>query len=114
MADRAASSISNAAGIRYLAVKPERRGAGIGRSATAYCIGRARELGKSAVILHTTRTMPTAWATYERKGFQRCAEIDFQQGPLKVFGFRLDLAATDPLFTVAPAIRDAASPELSE
>jgi hypothetical protein len=47
-------------------------------------------------------------------GFQRCAEIDFQQGPLKVFGFRLDLAETGPLFTVAPAIRDAASPELSE
>ena len=30
--DRAASSIPNAAGIRYLAVKPERRGSGIGRS----------------------------------------------------------------------------------
>jgi ribosomal protein S18 acetylase RimI-like enzyme len=112
--DRAASSISNAAGIRYLAVKPERRGGGIGRSLTAYCIGRARELGKSAVILHTTRAMPTAWAMYERMGFQRCAEIDFQQGTLEVFGFRLDLAATDPLFTGAPAIRDAASPGLSE
>ena len=91
--DGAASSISNAAGIRYLAVKPERRGDGIGRSLTAYCIGLARELGKSAVILHTTRAMPTAWAMYERMGFQRCAEIDFQQGSLEVFGFRLDLAA---------------------
>jgi len=100
--ERAGSLISNAAGIRYLAVKPERRGGGIGRSLTAYCIGRARELGKSAVILHTTRAMPTAWAMYERMGFQRCAEIDFQQGTLEVFGFRLDLVATGPLFTVTP------------
>jgi GNAT superfamily N-acetyltransferase len=57
-----ASSIPNAAGLRYLAVKPERRGSDIGRALTTYCIGLARELGKSAVILHTTKAMPTAWA----------------------------------------------------
>jgi GNAT superfamily N-acetyltransferase len=92
----AASSISNAAGIRYLAVKPGCRGSGIGRSLTAYCIGRARELSKSVVVLHTTRAMPMAWAMYERMGFQRCAEIDFQQGTLEVFGFTLALVATAP------------------
>jgi GNAT superfamily N-acetyltransferase len=89
----AASSISNTAGIRYLAVKPESRGSGIGRSLTAYCVDVARGLGKSTVILHTTKAMPRAWAMYQRMGFQRCPEIDFQQGTLEVFGFRLDLAA---------------------
>ena len=87
----AASAILNAAGIRYLAVKSEFRGNGIGRSLTAYCIDRARELGKSAVILHTTRPMATAWAMYSRMGFQRHPQIDFQQGNLEVFGFRLEL-----------------------
>jgi GNAT superfamily N-acetyltransferase len=110
--DQAASSISNAAGIRYLAVKPERRGSGIGRSLTAYCIGLAHELGKSAVVLHTTKAMPTAWAMYERMGFQRCVAIDFQQGRLEVFGFRLDLGGKP--FAVAPAIRDSASLGVSE
>ena len=60
----AASTISNAAGIRYLAVKTDFRGNGIGRSLTAYCVDRAREFGKSAIILHTTRPMATAWAMY--------------------------------------------------
>jgi GNAT superfamily N-acetyltransferase len=105
----AADSISNAAGIRYLAVKPECRRSGIGRSLTTHCIGRARKLGKSAVILHTTRAMPTAWAMYERMGFKKCVEIDFQQGSLEVFGFRLDLLSTAPPFTAAPANRRAAS-----
>jgi ribosomal protein S18 acetylase RimI-like enzyme len=88
-----ATSISNAAGIRFLAVKPECRGKAIGRTLTAFCIDRARELGKSAVILHTTKAMATAWAMYERMGFDRCAEIDFRQGTLEVFGFRLQLGS---------------------
>jgi GNAT superfamily N-acetyltransferase len=110
--DGVASSISNAAGMRYLAVKPERRGGGIGRTLTAYCIGLACELGRSAVILHTTKAMPAAWAMYERMGFQRCAELDFQQGALEVFGFRLNLPGAP--FTVAPAIGDSASLGVSE
>jgi GNAT superfamily N-acetyltransferase len=110
--DEAASLISNAAGIRYLAVKPERRGFGIGRALTVYCIALAYDLGKSAVILHTTKAMPTAWAMYERMGFQRCVEIDFRQGSLEVFGFRLDLDTTGSPFTAA--IRDSASLSVSE
>ena len=102
----AAGSITNAAGVRYLAVKPEFRGNGIGRSLTAYCVDRARELGKSAVILHTTRPMATAWAMYSRMGFQRYAEIDFRQGTLDVFGFRLELEprrSSMPVMTVPPS-----------
>jgi len=44
-------------------------------------------------VLHTTRVMQTAWAMYEGLGFVRFPEIDFRQGSLDVFGFRLDLTA---------------------
>lgn len=88
----AAGLIANAAGIRYLAVKPESRGSGIGRSLTVHCVNLASDLGKSAVILHTTKAMPAAWAMYQRMGFEPYPEIDFQQGALEVFGFRLDLS----------------------
>jgi GNAT superfamily N-acetyltransferase len=87
-----ASSITNAAGIRLLAVRREWRGEGIGKALTSFCIEHARSLHKSKVILHTTRVMRTAWSMYERFGFERFPEIDFQQGSLEVFGFKLELA----------------------
>ena len=84
----------DAAGIRLLAVDPAHRGAGVGRALTERCLDEARAIGNSAVLLHTTRAMATAWRMYERLGFARCAEIDFQQGELAVFGFRLRLSPT--------------------
>lgn len=86
-----AGEVPDAAGIRLLAVRPESRGSGVGKALARFCIDRALDLGRSTVILHTTRAMETAWAMYERLGFQRFPEIDFQQGSLDVFGFRLDL-----------------------
>ncbi|HKE14504.1 MAG TPA: GNAT family N-acetyltransferase [Kofleriaceae bacterium] len=86
-----ATSIPDAAGIRLLAVAPEGRGRGIGKALTHACIARARELGRSKVILHTTKAMTVAWGMYERLGFERLPDVDFQQGSLAVFGFALDL-----------------------
>jgi ribosomal protein S18 acetylase RimI-like enzyme len=86
-----ASRLPDAAGIRLLAVKPEWRGSGIGKALTGFCIERARSLGRSRVILHTTGAMQTAWGMYERLGFERLPEIDFSQGRLAVFGFQLAL-----------------------
>ena len=88
----AVSSIPNAAGIRLLAVAPAHRGRGLGELLTRECLARARALGRTQVILHTTRAMRTAWSLYERLGFTRAPELDFAQGALEVFGFRLDLA----------------------
>lgn len=88
-----ASAIANAAGIRLLAVSAASRQMGVGKALTEHCVERARELGKSRVILHTTRAMDTAWRMYERMGFTRFPEIDFQQGRLEVFGFNLQLRA---------------------
>lgn len=86
-----AGAVPNAAGIRLLAVNPATRGMGIGKALTQFCIDEARRLGRAHVILHTTRAMQTAWGMYERMGFERFPEIDFQQGKLEVFGFRLAL-----------------------
>jgi hypothetical protein len=35
--------------------------------------------------------MKTAWAMYERRGFQRSEDLDFQGGQFQVYGFRLAL-----------------------
>jgi ribosomal protein S18 acetylase RimI-like enzyme len=86
-----ADSVPDAAGIRLLAVAPESRGLGVGKALARYCVVRAAELGKSKVILHTTRSMQTAWSMYERMGFERFPEIDLRQGDLDIYGFRLDL-----------------------
>jgi len=86
-----ASDIPDAAGIRLLAVNAECRGRGIGKALTRFCLERARVLGRSRVILHTTRPMVAAWAMYETLGFERLPRLDFQQGTLDVFGFQLRL-----------------------
>jgi len=86
-----ASSVTNAVGIRLLAVDNAFRGKGVGKALTQFCIDRAREFGKARIVLHTTQAMQTAWAMYERLGFARFPEIDFRQGNLEVFGFQLSL-----------------------
>lgn len=87
----AVGHLAGAAGIRLLAVGPAARGKGLGKALTRFCIDRARELGRTSVILHTTKAMQVAWAMYEQLGFERFPDIDFQQGRLEVFGFRLRL-----------------------
>jgi GNAT superfamily N-acetyltransferase len=87
-----APSVPDAAGIRLLAVARAYRGAGLGKRLTGVCIERASAMGRSQVILHTTRAMATAWTMYERLGFVRSEDLDFMQGDLEVYGFRLRLA----------------------
>ena len=86
-----ASTVTDAVGIRLLAVDNAFRGKGTGSALTQFCIKRARALGKAGVVLHTTKAMQAAWAMYEGLGFVRFPEIDFRQGSLEVFGFRLNL-----------------------
>jgi GNAT superfamily N-acetyltransferase len=84
-----ASTNADGSGIRLLAVKPEARGFGVGRALTNACIQRAAARGSAQVILHTTKSMSTAWGMYLRMGFLRSPDLDFSQGALSVFGFRL-------------------------
>src|SRR5215472_2602337 len=87
-----ATTVADAAGIRLLAVADAYRGSGVGKRLTGVCIERAATVGKSQVILHTTRAMGTAWTMYERLGFVRSEDLDFMQRDLEVYGFRLRLA----------------------
>jgi GNAT superfamily N-acetyltransferase len=86
-----ATEEQNASGFRLLAVTPSFRGNGIGKLLTNECIRKARLNGNSQVIIHTTKAMQTAWKMYETIGFKRSEDLDFMQGQLPVFGFRLML-----------------------
>jgi GNAT superfamily N-acetyltransferase len=82
----------DASGFRLLAVDPEARARGVGRALAERCIALAREKGHRQVIIHTTAAMKVAWRMYETLGFERSEDLDFLQGELPVFGFRLRLA----------------------
>jgi ribosomal protein S18 acetylase RimI-like enzyme len=86
-----AGAVADASGIRLLGVSAAARGMGVGKALTEACIARARERGHSQVVLHTTQAMQVAWALYAKLGFERSTDLDFMQGDLPVFGFRLAL-----------------------
>jgi ribosomal protein S18 acetylase RimI-like enzyme len=78
--------------IRMLAVSPTAQGQGIGDHLLQACLSRARELGRSAVFLHSTPWMTSAHRLYERAGFTRVPERDWQPVPeVPLWAFRLDL-----------------------
>ena len=80
-----------AAAFRLLAVNPRIRGKGIGKKLIQCCIEQAKKDGHTVMVIHSTKSMIVAWKMYERMGFERFTEIDFKQGNLAVFGFRLIL-----------------------
>ena len=86
-----AATITDAAGVRFLAVNDAYRGKGAGKALTLFCVERARGQGKARLVLHTTKIMQAAWSLYEALGFVRFPAIDFRQGNLEVFGFQLKL-----------------------
>ncbi len=78
-------------GFRLLAVDHSARGQGVGKQLTLKCIEKAKEIGQSQVIIHSTKFMQVAWKMYENLGFERSEDLDFIHGSLPVFGFRLNL-----------------------
>lgn len=86
-----ATSEKNASGFRLLAVAPEARGLGIGKLLTRACIDKAQKDGNRQLIIHSTEFMKIAWKMYEKMGFKRSKDLDFMQGALPVFGFRMIL-----------------------
>ena len=80
------------AGVRLLAVRPDARGLGIGRALMGECLRRCRQLAVPTIGLHTTEPMDVARGMYERMGFVRTPDYDFEAGPgLVVMAYRLDL-----------------------
>ena len=75
---------------RALAVHPAARGHGIARTLLATCEGLAREAGAPVFAFHTASFMTKAIALYERLGYRRAPEFDF------------DMAARYSRFGAAP------------
>ena len=86
-----ATTEHDASGFCLLAVDPMERGKGVGKLLTTACIQKARDDKSLQLIIHTTNAMQTAWKMYEQLGFKRSKDLDFMQGTLPVFGFRLML-----------------------
>ena len=78
--------------VRLLAVAPSARGRGLGAALMDECVRRARDSGAQALTLHTTDIMQPAMRLYERMGFQRAPELDFQPASgVIIKGYRLAL-----------------------
>jgi GNAT superfamily N-acetyltransferase len=85
------AEIKNSSGFRLLAVDPEERGKGIGKLLCKECMARTKKNNHNHLFIHSTESMKIARAMYEKLGFLRFKEIDFVQGGLPVFGFKLTL-----------------------
>jgi GNAT superfamily N-acetyltransferase len=86
-----ATQEKNTSGFRLLAVDPAKRGQGVGKLLINECIRKSKDKNLTQIIIHTTMAMQTAWKMYEQIGFKRSEDLDFMQGELPVFGFRLML-----------------------
>jgi GNAT superfamily N-acetyltransferase len=64
--------------IRMLAVTPEARGKGVARALISECIRRAKVKGYQSIGLHTADYMQSAMKLYERLGFKRLPQFDFE------------------------------------
>ena len=75
--------------IRLLGVAPAARGQGVGAALVRECMRRSRRSGAAAVTLHTTDMMAVAIRMYERMGFVRAPELDFEPAPgFTIKGYR--------------------------
>ncbi len=78
--------------VRMLVVDPAERGAGVGRALVEACLGQARRDGCRAVRLWTEPRMAAAHRLYERLGFRRAPDRDWEPVPdLVLLGYVLDL-----------------------
>jgi predicted N-acetyltransferase YhbS len=82
----------DAAGFRHLAVDPDVQGSGAGRALVAWCVEQASAAGKKRIIIHSTPWMTRAHELYERNGFERRTDLDWQPTPdVPLMAFVLDL-----------------------
>lgn len=71
--------------IRMLAVDHAARGQGAGEALVRACVDRARQAGRTGVVLCTQPTMTAAHRLYERQGFIRRPDRDWQPLPGRDF-----------------------------
>jgi ribosomal protein S18 acetylase RimI-like enzyme len=85
------------ASVRCMAVRPDRRGLGIGRALLARVVATAADDGASHVVLHSLPIMVAAKSLYESAGFERRPDRDLQllaDRPDELLGYLLPLGAT--------------------
>ncbi len=77
---------------RMLGVRPTATGRGVGEALTRAVIARARELDATRVVLCSLVTMARAHRLYERLGFVRMPERDWEPHPgVTLVAYRLEL-----------------------
>jgi ribosomal protein S18 acetylase RimI-like enzyme len=82
----------DAASFRMLAVDAAARGRGVGQALVEACLDRARAAGRDALSLYTRPFMTAAHRMYERLGFERLPEIDWEFEPGEwLYAYRLRL-----------------------
>jgi GNAT superfamily N-acetyltransferase len=64
--------------IRMLAVIPQARGNGVAAALISECIRRTKAKGFASIGLHTADFMESAMRLYERLGFERLPQLDFE------------------------------------
>lgn len=79
--------------IRVLAVDPETRGSGVASALIAECMERSKAKGFNSIGLHTGSFMKNAIKLYERMGFERLPQHDFEPANdgVIVMAFRLSI-----------------------
>jgi len=73
--------VEGEAGFRMLGVAVAAQGRGVGRSLVEACIDRARADGRRGLAISTGPGMTTAHRLYERLGFRRAPDRDFEPVP---------------------------------
>jgi ribosomal protein S18 acetylase RimI-like enzyme len=94
--------------IRALAVRPEARGAGVGRALLAAVIDRAARLDVQHLVLLTQPEMKAAHHLYDTAGFSRLPERDWSPEPdvrLLAYSMRLAPAGEPRGASCTPASR---------
>jgi ribosomal protein S18 acetylase RimI-like enzyme len=85
--------------LRLLAVAPAARGQGVGTALVKECMRRAQRAGAGALGLHTSASLQAAIRMYERLGFVRAPEGDFQpDGAELVMAYRVPLSTVNHQF----------------
>jgi GNAT superfamily N-acetyltransferase len=83
--------------LRMLAVEPDLQRAGIGRALVEACIALASASGCRRVVLSSRTDMATAHRLYERLGFVRAPELDWEPEPrFRLVAFVLDIDRRRP------------------
>jgi ribosomal protein S18 acetylase RimI-like enzyme len=76
---------------RMLAVAPEARGRGVGEALARMCLDRFRAEGARGVVICSLPEMKAAHRIYDRLGFRRAPELDWEPVPgVQLHGYGID------------------------